>query len=88
MWLSASYFSSRCLQPRPLTPATRPRSPLTMLLPSPALQVFGKTLVCRNLDIAAKVARETDLSCVTMEGDQVGGGGWGWVLWGHLCTPS
>lgn len=34
-------------------------------------QVFGKTLVCRNLDIAAKVARETDLSCVTMEGDQV-----------------
>jgi structural maintenance of chromosome 3 (chondroitin sulfate proteoglycan 6) len=34
-------------------------------------QVFGKTLVCRNLDVAARVARETSLNCVTMEGDQV-----------------
>ncbi|PSC68878.1 structural maintenance of chromosomes 3 [Micractinium conductrix] len=34
-------------------------------------QVFGKTLVCRSLDVAAKVARETNLNCVTMEGDQV-----------------
>jgi structural maintenance of chromosome 3 (chondroitin sulfate proteoglycan 6) len=34
-------------------------------------QVFGKTLVCRNLDIATRAARESDLNCVTMEGDQV-----------------
>lgn len=34
--------------------------------------MFGKTLVCRNLDIAGRVARETNLNCVTMEGDQVG----------------
>ena len=38
------------------------------------LQIFGKTLVCRSLDVAARVAKETDLNCVTMEGDQVGGG--------------
>ncbi|KAL6781958.1 SMC3 [Auxenochlorella protothecoides x Auxenochlorella symbiontica] len=33
------------------------------------LQVFGKTLVCRDLAAAARVARETDLACVTMDGD-------------------
>lgn len=35
-------------------------------------QVFGKTLVCRNMDVAAKAAKESNLNCVTMEGDQVG----------------
>ncbi|KFM27906.1 Structural maintenance of chromosomes protein 3 [Auxenochlorella protothecoides] len=33
------------------------------------LQVFGKTLVCRDLAAAARVARETDVACVTMDGD-------------------
>lgn len=35
-------------------------------------QVFGKTLVCKDLDIATEAGRATDLNCVTIEGDQVG----------------
>lgn len=35
-------------------------------------QVFGKTLVCKNLDVATDAGRTTDLNCVTIEGDQVG----------------
>jgi structural maintenance of chromosome 3 (chondroitin sulfate proteoglycan 6) len=34
--------------------------------------VFGRTVVCKNLDIAAAVGRETGLQCVTVDGDQVG----------------
>eukprot|EP00697_Spironema_sp_BW2_P008745 gnl/Spiro4/23446_TR11595_c0_g2_i2.p1 gnl/Spiro4/23446_TR11595_c0_g2~~gnl/Spiro4/23446_TR11595_c0_g2_i2.p1 ORF type:complete len:950 (+),score=268.79 gnl/Spiro4/23446_TR11595_c0_g2_i2:1039-3888(+) len=34
-------------------------------------QVFGKTLICRNLDVAASMAREFNLNCVTLEGDKV-----------------
>ena len=52
-----------------------PTSCLTLFAPpAPAprpAQVFGKTLVCRSLDIAARVSKDTDLNCVTMEGDQV-----------------
>lgn len=33
--------------------------------------LFGKTLICRNLDVATKLARTTGLDCVTLEGDQV-----------------
>ena len=33
--------------------------------------IFGKTLICRNLDVATKLARSTGLDCVTLEGDQV-----------------
>jgi len=35
------------------------------------LQVFGKTLVSRNLEVASKYSREHDLNCITMEGDRV-----------------
>ena len=35
------------------------------------LQVFGKTLICRDLDVGTNVARTTQLNCVTLEGDQV-----------------
>ena len=39
---------------------------------APAMaQVFGKTLICRSLEVATKVAAEVSLNCVTMEGDQV-----------------
>lgn len=34
-------------------------------------QVFGKTMVCRNMDVAAQVAREASVNCVTMDGDEV-----------------
>uniref|UniRef100_A0A803KRD1 SMC hinge domain-containing protein n=1 Tax=Chenopodium quinoa TaxID=63459 RepID=A0A803KRD1_CHEQI len=34
-------------------------------------QVFGRTVVCRNLDVAARVARTDGLDCITLEGDQV-----------------
>ncbi|XP_065334483.1 structural maintenance of chromosomes protein 3 [Cloeon dipterum] len=33
--------------------------------------IFGKTLICRNLEVATKLARTTQLDCVTLEGDQV-----------------
>ncbi|KAL2945568.1 Structural maintenance of chromosomes protein 3, partial [Bienertia sinuspersici] len=34
-------------------------------------QVFGRTVVCRNLDVAARVARADGFDCITLEGDQV-----------------
>lgn len=34
-------------------------------------QVFGKSLVCRTLELATRVARETRFNCVTLDGDQV-----------------
>ncbi|PIA65437.1 hypothetical protein AQUCO_00100732v1 [Aquilegia coerulea] len=34
-------------------------------------QVFGRTVVCRDLDVATKVARTNGLDCITLEGDQV-----------------
>jgi structural maintenance of chromosome 3 (chondroitin sulfate proteoglycan 6) len=38
----------------------------------PALgQVFGRTVVCRDLNVATRVAKNDDLDCITMEGDQV-----------------
>ncbi|KAK9866710.1 hypothetical protein WJX84_008069 [Apatococcus fuscideae] len=34
-------------------------------------QVFGKTLLCKDLDVANAAAHRTHLNCVTMGGDQV-----------------
>ncbi|PRQ16667.1 putative structural maintenance of chromosomes protein [Rosa chinensis] len=34
-------------------------------------QVFARTVVCRDLDVATKVARSDGLDCITLEGDQV-----------------
>ncbi|XP_053978821.1 structural maintenance of chromosomes protein 3 [Hylaeus anthracinus] len=33
--------------------------------------IFGKTLICRNLETATNLARTSGLDCVTLEGDQV-----------------
>jgi hypothetical protein len=30
--------------------------------------VFGKTLVVRNLEVGAQMARESSLNCITMDG--------------------
>ncbi|CAB4283123.1 unnamed protein product [Prunus armeniaca] len=35
------------------------------------LVVFARTVVCRDLDVATKVARTDGLDCITLEGDQV-----------------
>lgn len=36
-----------------------------------AAQIFGKIMVCKDLDTAGRVAREArHLNCVTMKGDQ------------------
>ncbi|XP_046850172.1 structural maintenance of chromosomes protein 3-like isoform X2 [Xenia sp. Carnegie-2017] len=35
------------------------------------LTVFGKTLVCRDIDVASQYSKSANLDCVTMEGDQV-----------------
>ncbi|KAF4374153.1 hypothetical protein G4B88_020545 [Cannabis sativa] len=34
-------------------------------------QVFARTVICRDLDVATKVARKDGLDCITLEGDQV-----------------
>lgn len=34
--------------------------------------IFGRTLICRNLEVATHLARSTRLDCVTLDGDQVG----------------
>ena len=33
--------------------------------------IFGRTLICRNLEIATKMSQEYHLDCVTLDGDQV-----------------
>lgn len=33
--------------------------------------IFGKTLICRNLEVATNLAKTSQLDCVTLEGDQV-----------------
>lgn len=33
--------------------------------------IFGKTMICRNLEVASVLARTTGLDCVTLDGDQV-----------------
>ncbi|KAK8928708.1 Structural maintenance of chromosomes protein 3 [Platanthera zijinensis] len=39
---------------------------------SPAFQqVFSRTVICRDLDVATSVARGNGLDCITLEGDQV-----------------
>ncbi|XP_022752481.1 structural maintenance of chromosomes protein 3 isoform X1 [Durio zibethinus] len=34
-------------------------------------QVFGRTVICRDIDVATRVARTDGLDCITLEGDQV-----------------
>jgi structural maintenance of chromosome 3 (chondroitin sulfate proteoglycan 6) len=36
------------------------------------MYIFGRTLICRNLEVATNLARSTHLDCVTLDGDQVG----------------
>ncbi|RVW84169.1 Structural maintenance of chromosomes protein 3 [Vitis vinifera] len=36
-----------------------------------ASQVFARTVICRDLDVATRVARTDGLDCITLEGDQV-----------------
>ncbi len=33
--------------------------------------MFGKVLVCKDLDVAGKAAHSSNLNCVTIKGDQV-----------------
>ena len=35
----------------------------------PAMQlVFGKTLVCRNLEVASQFSKSENMDCITLEG--------------------
>ncbi|XP_045472286.1 structural maintenance of chromosomes protein 3 [Harmonia axyridis] len=47
--------------------------------------LFGKTLICRNLEVATKLSRNSGLDCVTLDGDQVSSKG---VLTGGYCNTS
>ena len=33
--------------------------------------IFGRTLICRNLEVATTLAKTTRLDCITLDGDQV-----------------
>ncbi|KAK7571814.1 hypothetical protein V9T40_014286 [Parthenolecanium corni] len=33
--------------------------------------IFGKTLICRNLEIATEISKQYNLDCITLDGDQV-----------------
>lgn len=33
--------------------------------------IFGKTLICRNLEIATTISKQSMLDCITIDGDQV-----------------
>ncbi|CAH1427446.1 unnamed protein product [Lactuca virosa] len=35
-------------------------------------RAFARTVICRELDVATRVARTDGLDCITIEGDQVG----------------
>ena len=35
------------------------------------LYVFGKTLICRNIEVATRFARQHNYDCITLDGDQV-----------------
>ncbi|KAL3684701.1 hypothetical protein R1sor_002723 [Riccia sorocarpa] len=34
-------------------------------------QVFGRTVICRDLEVATNVAKTAEVDCITLEGDQV-----------------
>lgn len=34
-------------------------------------QVFGGTVICRDIEVATNVARSSDVDCITLDGDQV-----------------
>lgn len=33
--------------------------------------IFGKTLICRNLEVATEMSKQYNLDCITIDGDQV-----------------
>ncbi|XP_025423597.1 structural maintenance of chromosomes protein 3-like [Sipha flava] len=37
--------------------------------------IFGKTLICRNLEIATTISKQSMLDCITIDGDQVSSSG-------------
>ncbi|XBJ04479.1 hypothetical protein VPH35_023409 [Triticum aestivum] len=37
--------------------------------------IFGRTVICRDLETATRVARSNDLDCITLDGDQVSSDG-------------
>ncbi|XP_015379709.1 PREDICTED: structural maintenance of chromosomes protein 3 [Diuraphis noxia] len=37
--------------------------------------IFGKTLICRNLEIATSISKQSMLDCITIDGDQVSSSG-------------
>ncbi|XP_019198886.1 PREDICTED: structural maintenance of chromosomes protein 3-like [Ipomoea nil] len=39
--------------------------------PDALVQVFARTIICRDLDVATRVVRTDGLDCITLEGDQV-----------------
>lgn len=55
----------------PCTLAVSPHPPCRF---RPAMiEVFGRTMLCKDLDTASMASRKSDFDCVTMEGDQVWG---------------
>ena len=44
--------------------------------------IFGRTLICRNLEVATQLARSAQLDCITLDGDQVK---LSFYIWDHFC---
>jgi structural maintenance of chromosome 3 (chondroitin sulfate proteoglycan 6) len=49
------------------------------------MQIFGKTLLCGSMEVAANVARLNKMSCITLDGDQVSSRG---AMSGGYYDPS
>jgi structural maintenance of chromosome 3 (chondroitin sulfate proteoglycan 6) len=47
---------------------TQYRAPLWQYLKLVYPQVFGKTMVCRNIDVATQIARQHNFNTITMDG--------------------
>lgn len=47
--------------------------------------IFGKTMICRDLEVGTKLSKMSNLDCVTMDGDQVSSKG---ALTGGYYNPS
>ena len=52
------------------------------------LYVFGKTLICRNMEVATKFARQHGLDCITLDGDQVSRRNWFYSYKAYILIPT
>lgn len=63
--------------PNPRYPTSKDAIPMVQhlkfnpMFKAAIMQVFGKTLICRDMDKASQFAKTADMDCITLEGDEV-----------------